>query len=343
VIIDISNGKQGIQDWPRGSSQLSALTVWTFCWLLAVLLLVHPALRAQQTTDDVRNLARNPVGDAVKVPFVESIDFKAGLYERMPNSFQIQPVIPLPIGENWLLIPRIVATPVAYVPNVTQVRGGSTGLGDTVASLFITPAHAGKLVWGVGPSVLIPTATDVNIGTGRWGLGPSVAVLTEPNWGSAGVVVQNIWSLPGDSHRTSVNQIQIETSVSYNLPRGWYLVTAPTMNADWTQATGERWVVPFGGGAGRTFTVANQAVDSNITLYYNAIRPASGLSPKWQISLQLTLLYPKKRKSTPTDRVKGRSSATDDGGALSFENTGQTQRSLTGAELVTTPGRRREF
>jgi hypothetical protein len=259
------------------------------------LLLAVPALPAQQTTDDLRKLARNPVGDAVKVPFAESVNFDAGPYDRTSNSLQIQPIIPLRIAENCLLIPRIAATPVAYVPDVAQASGGSTGLGDTIATFFFTPARTGKLIWAVGPSLLLPTATNANIGAGKWDLGPSLAVLVEPNWGSVGAVVQNIWSLPGNSRRTSANQLQIETSFSYNLPHGWYLVTAPTINADWTQSSGDRWLVPLGGGIGRTLDIGNQAVDLSVGLYSNAIRPSNQLSPKWQMSLQCTLLYPRKR------------------------------------------------
>jgi len=259
-------------------------------------------LCAQETTDELRDLARNPVADAIKVPFAESINFGAGPYDRTSNSLQVQPVIPFQVSKSWLLVPRIVATAVAYEPDVAQARDGSTGLGDVVATVFLTPLHSGKLIWGVGPSLLIPTATDMELGTGKWGLGPSAALLIEPNWGSVGVVVQNIWSLPGQSSRASVNQIQIENSLSYNLPHGWYLVTAPTIEADWTQTIGERWLVPFGGGAGRTFDIGKQAVDSNVTLYYNAIRPASQLFPTWQLSLQFTLICPKEHKPTPKDR-----------------------------------------
>ena len=218
----------------------------------------------------------------------------------------MQPVLPWQISQNWLLVPRIVATTVAYEPDVAHTHGGTTGLGDTVATFFFTPFHAGKLIWGLGPSLLIPTATDSRLGTGKWNLGPTAVLLVEPEWGSVGVLVQNIWSLPGHRSRTSVNQLQIETQLSYNLPHGWYLVTAPTINADWTQATGQRWLVPFGGGAGRTFNIRNQAVDSNVTLYYNAIRPASQLFPRWQLSLQLTMIYPKEHKPRPQDRQGSR-------------------------------------
>jgi hypothetical protein len=290
----------------RGVQAVAGFAVKTEILVLMISFFVGPMLRAQETVDELRDLARNPVGDAIKVPFVESINFDAGPYDRTSNSVQLQPVVPLQVTKNWLLVPRIVATVVAYEPDLAQTHGGTTGLGDTVATFFFTPFHAGKLIWGVGPSLLIPTATDSRLGTGKWDLGPSAVLLLEPEWGSAGVLVQNIWSLPGHSSRASVNQLQIETSFSYNLPHGWYLVTAPTMNADWTQATGERWLVPFGGGAGRTFDIRNQAVDSNVTLYYNAIRPAGQLFPRWQLSLQFTLIYPKENKPTPKDRQGSR-------------------------------------
>jgi hypothetical protein len=258
-----------------------------------VLLLAGVSLHAQQTPQNLEKLARNPVGDTVKIPLAESINFDAGPYGRASNSLQIQPTIPFLIAEEWLLIPRIVATLAAYEPEFSQASGGSIGLGDTVGTLFLTPAHTGMVVWGVGPSVLIPTATDTNTGAGKWGLGPSLAFVVQPNWGSIATAVQNIWSLPGNSQRTPVNQLQIETSVSYNLQRGWYLLTAPTLNSDWTQSSGDRWLVPFGGGIGRTVEIGKKAVDWNIAMYSNAIRPVGQAYPKWQMSLQWTLLYPR--------------------------------------------------
>jgi hypothetical protein len=277
----------------KATEFVSAWRVHSFHGLLGVLLLAAANLHAQQTPENLEKLARNPVGDAVKIPVAESINFDAGPYGRTSNSLQIQPTIPFPIAGDWLLIPRIVATLAAYEPEVAQASGGSTGLGDTVATFFLTPAHTGMVIWAVGPSLLIPTATDTNTGAGKWALGPSLAVVVQPNWGSIATAVQNIWSLPGNSQRTSVNQLQIETSLSYNLPHGWYLLTAPTFSGDWTQSSRDRWVVPFGGGVGRTLEIAKQAVDWNIGVYSNAIRPGGQLYPKWQMSLQCTLLYPR--------------------------------------------------
>src|SRR5882757_1565248 len=92
----------------------SAWRVQTFHVLLGVLFLAGTALQAQQTPENLEKIARNPVADAVKIPFAESINFDAGPYGRTSNSLQIQPVIPFEITGNLLLIPRILATLVAY-------------------------------------------------------------------------------------------------------------------------------------------------------------------------------------------------------------------------------------
>ena len=268
---------------------------WTLYGLWGVLLLAGAALHAQQTPESLEKMARNPVGDAVKIPLEEDINFDAGPYGRTSNSLQLQPTIPLRMGEDWLLIARIIGTIEAYEPEVSQANGGTTALGDTIATFFLTPAHTGTVVWGLGPSLLIPTATATTTGAGKWGLGPSLAFVVQPNWGSMITAVQNVWSLPGRSQRASVDQLQIETSLSYNLPHGWYLLTAPTFSADWTQSSGERWLIPFGGGVGRTVEIAKNAVDWNIALYSNAIRPVGQAPPKWQMSLQCTLLHPRGR------------------------------------------------
>ena len=49
------------------------------------------------------------------------------------------------------------------------------GLGDTSQSFFFSPKEAGfgGIVWGLGPALLYPTATQDLLGSGKWGLGPT--------------------------------------------------------------------------------------------------------------------------------------------------------------------------
>ena len=245
---------------------------WAICFLL-----MSPHLFAQDTPEELRKIARNPFADVIKLPLEEDVNFSAGPFNRTANSLQLQPVLPFQISEGWLLIPRIVATGVAYQPDVTQRTAGVTGLGDTTSTFLLTPAHTGRLIWGAGPTLLLPTATSSELGSGKWGLGPTVVAVTEPKWGSVEMLVQNIWSIAGNSERASVNEMEVDLSFSYNLPHGWYLTSGPSITADWTQVRSERWLVPVGGGAGRSFNIGKQAVDTNLAVYYNVVRPEPSL------------------------------------------------------------------
>ena len=245
---------------------------------------------AQQTADDIRGLSRNPLADAVQIPIGESVSFGGVPNNRVANSIQLLPILPLSVTQNWMLIPRIVTTVVAYQPDVTRSSSGSTGTGDTFATFFLTPIHTGKMVWGAGPSLLIPTSTSPELGSGKWGLGPAVGLDMRPAWGSFWIAAQNLWSLPGHQDRSIVNKMIIETNLSYNLPNSWYLFTNPTINSDWTESGSDRWQMPCGGGLGRSFKIGSQGLDWNVALYYNAVR--AQLSPKWQLSTQFTIVLP---------------------------------------------------
>jgi len=264
-----------------------------FALILCVFWVPLTLCAQEPSPKDLQKMARNPFADIIKVPFSPDIYFDAGPYHRTAADLQVQPFFPFRISQGWLFIPRIVATAINYVPDLTQASGGTVGTGDMVSTFFFTPAHVRRIIWGFGPALLIPTATNSQLGAGRWGLGPSFAVLSQPEWGSVGVLVQNILSPSASTKRGPVNQMQIQPMFSYNLPHEWYLTTNPTISGDWTQHAGDHWLVPIGGGPGRTFKVGRQPVDANLTLYRNVVRPVSQFSPKWQLTLQVTLLFAK--------------------------------------------------
>ena len=120
-------------------------------------------------------------------------------------------------------------------------------------------------------------------------------MLSQAEWGFGGILVQQIWSLHASTKRGPVSQMQLQPMFSLNLAHEWYLTTTPTISADWTQTASDRWVVPIGGGVGRTFKAGRQPIDANLTIYSNVVRPTSRFSPKWQLSFQVTLLFPRHR------------------------------------------------
>src|ERR1700745_2020852 len=109
---------------------------------------------SQNSQEDLRKIARNPFADEIELPFVEDVTFSQGPFSRNANSLQLQPLFPISITGDWLLITRIVTTAIVYQPNSVASSGGTTGFGDTTISFFLTPTRPGRLVWGFGPAVL---------------------------------------------------------------------------------------------------------------------------------------------------------------------------------------------
>jgi hypothetical protein len=102
----------------------------------------------------------------------------------------------------------------------------SWSLGDINATAFFSPANSKKIIWGVGPALVLPSATDSFYGSGKWSAGPSAVGLTIQGPWVIGALAQNVWSYAGWGDR-SVNQMLTQPFINYNLKNGWYLVSAP--------------------------------------------------------------------------------------------------------------------
>jgi hypothetical protein len=245
---------------------------------------------------------QNPVADLISVPFQNNFNFEAGpKHNHQIYLLNIQPVIPLNLTENWNVIARII-TPVINLPSLAPGIESATGLGDINPTFFLSPAKSGDLIWGVGPTFTLPTATDKLLGNGKFSLGPAVVALTMQGPWVVGALMNNQWSVAGwgSGH---VNQMLIQPFVNYNLPNHWYLVSAPIMTANWAAAkAGDVWTVPLGGGIGKLFTLgqilpleghtlAKLPINTQIQAFGNVARPEAG--PKWQLRFQFQFLFPK--------------------------------------------------
>jgi hypothetical protein len=277
-----------------------------------------PPAAAASNADALRKAAQNPVASLISVPIQENWNFSVGPQDRTQNVLNVQPVIPVNLSENWNLIIRWI-TPIVYQPystfvpdqvgpdvlrlasqpqqsgSGTVVPNGIYGFGDMQPAFFLSPKK-GKLIWGVGPQLLLPTATKTGVlGQGKFGIGPSVVLLVQPGKWTIGALVNNVWSVAGHSDLPNVNQMLFQYFINYNLSKGWYLTWQPTLTANWEATNGGRWVVPVGGGIGRIMRLGFQPANVGLQFYGNAVHPP-GASP-WGMRIQIAFLYPKKPKS----------------------------------------------
>ena len=233
---------------------------------------------------------QNPVGDLISVPLQNNSNFGFGPYDRTQNVLNIQPVVPIGLGSDWNLITRTIF-PVITQPDFFSESGSTTGLGDVNFSAFFSPAKPGKFIWGVGPAIILPTATDETLGSGKWSAGPSVVGLTIQGPWVAGLLVSQVWSFAGQSDRGNVNFFLAQYFINYNMNHGWYLVSAPIITSNKEASSGNQWIVPFGAGAGKIFRIGKQPINFNTQAFYNAVKPDFG--PDWQWRVQLQFMFPK--------------------------------------------------
>jgi hypothetical protein len=237
--------------------------------------------------DALRKAAQNPIANLISVPFQNNANFDVGPYHRPQNVLNFQPVIPIHVTDDWNLITRWI-TPIIYQPRISPTEGAEFGLGNLSPAFFLSPAHSGEIIWGVGVQTWLPTATDKNLGINKWGAGPAAVALTIQGPWVIGVLANNVWAGTTDQR---VSTLTVQPFVNYNLPHGWYLTSSPVITANWVAKNDERWTVPIGGGIGRLFKVDKLPINTQLQAFYNVVRPTDG--PSWTLRFQLQFLFPR--------------------------------------------------
>ncbi|EJL30161.1 hypothetical protein PMI02_02064, partial [Novosphingobium sp. AP12] len=187
---------------------------------------------------DLAQKLSNPVASLISVPFQENIDFGAGPRgEGVKSTLNIQPVIPVSIGADWNMIVRTIL-PVIAQDDISAPRESEFGLGDTLQSLFFSPKAPGPggIVWGVGPAMLYPSATDRLLGGGKWGAGPTALVLKQSHQTTFGFLANHIWSFAGKDTRGDVSATFIQPFFSHTTPKA----TTYSINTETSYTNGPR-------------------------------------------------------------------------------------------------------
>ncbi len=241
-----------------------------------------------QSNEKLAKASQNPVTNFLNFPFQNNTNYGVGPHKRTQNVLNIQPVIPFSLGKKVNMINRIIL-PVITQPSSTE-DNSSTGTGDLLYTAWFSPAKASKIIWGVGPVLQLPTSTSDQFGSGEFGIGPSVVLLTMIDKWVAGAVINNIKTF-GDK---STNKFFINYFVNYNMPNGWYLVSAPIVTANWNAAQDQKWLVPVGGGIGKVVKLGGKLpLSMQFQVFNNVVRP-DGLG-SWQTRIQLHFMFPTKQ------------------------------------------------
>jgi len=241
------------------------------------------------STDQATALAKqqqNPIANIISVPLQGNWDFGLGDREATGTVFNIQPVVPLAISRSTNVIVRVIL-PLTSQPGSGDAR--ANGIGDVQMMTYFSPARPGRLIWGVGPTFLLPTATNNALGSEKFGIGPSMVVLTQPGSWTIGTLFSQTWSTSGANDREDVNTTFLQPFVNYNLGGGLAFGAVVEATANWN--ADEHWTAPLLFTVSKVARVGGTPMNFVVGAGPTLVSPAGGSN--WRFRFMTVLLFPK--------------------------------------------------
>ncbi|MEM9079021.1 MAG: hypothetical protein AAGC43_18425 [Bacteroidota bacterium] len=187
-----------------------------------------------QTDTKLDSLAlelQNPVANLIQLPVNTDYTYGYDPFDGNQMLISVEPVVPMILSENWNVVFRLVA-PFVTQSDVTSDGDSETGLRDFTLSAFFVPKSKGLIV-GFGPIITLPTATENVLGAGKWSLGPTLATLIQTTSTTVGVLLNQSWSVTGNSNRADVSSTLVQPFFAQNFGKGWAVQVSAQTVLDW--------------------------------------------------------------------------------------------------------------
>ena len=239
--------------------------------------------------------AQSTIADITSAKADNTLGWATGKDNQVQNSLVLDIQLPINFAHHWSIVvePEL---PISAMPAL-QANPSAFGLGDLTFKAQLSPTHTPFFDWGAGVEFLFPTATNsVVLGKGKYAVGPKVTATLKPGKWLLEITISNLFSYAGDASRKPVNQMKLEPKAAYNFTSewlGWFVVTDPTIEANWDSPPSQIWQLPVGGGFGRFVKIFGEHFKLRTQWFYFPLDGNPATTAQWSWLARLEWITPK--------------------------------------------------
>jgi hypothetical protein len=271
----------------------------------------EPEQHQAMSNDQIAKQLSNPISNLYSLQVQTNLTLQRGSSRSYRGEFttNFQPALPLHLTDDWNLIVRPVfnftstVVPTRPAETVDQESGAvfispferaeldrTAGIGQTSVIALLSP-RKGRLLWGVGPTAIIPTTTRDALSQRKYSLGPAGVILNMTEKWVYGVFPQYWWSVSGSDRRLNVSQANIQYFVWRSLGDGWQLGMSPNISYNRKASGPNAWQVPIGLGVQKTTRFGKMPVKFSLESQYYVVH-TDDFGPRWNIRFAITPVIP---------------------------------------------------
>ena len=236
-----------------------------------------------QSSDEV-NSANNPLTPKAGLNFHDYITSSLYDSDEDMNTFLLRGTMPAMLGG----IPQIFRVTLPYMTVPGSDGDKVSGIGDlNIFDIFLLKGQGFE--YGIGPLLVMDTASKDETGAGKWQIGAAGILITQHAWGILGALITYQHDFAGDEDRATQNLATLQPLIIYNLPGGVYLRSTGVWNLDWE--TG-RYYIPLGVGAGKVWALeGGTTINGFIEPQWTVAHEGAG-EPEYQTFVGLNFQFP---------------------------------------------------
>ncbi|MBI5404256.1 MAG: hypothetical protein HY959_12735 [Ignavibacteriae bacterium] len=183
---------------------------------------------AQMNNETAKKLS-NPLG-FISIPFQSNFDFNIPPNNAFRWTMYLMPIIPISINKDFNSLNRIVL-PVIHQNDIFKDKT-QTGIGDLLINAFLSPKSE-EIVFGIGPSVYIPTGSPLQLTSRKWAAGPGVISMKSEGRLIFGALLFHLWTVTGDASRPDFSYTYFQPVSLYNFNKGWGIGLSAEISNEW--------------------------------------------------------------------------------------------------------------